>query len=82
MDFLEYFIILRCIDLIRKGMFMENMTIEAIDYQIMQLELFLLVINGRNLKAQHDTKMKLKALYAQKKALLEEQKTQTIGITR
>lgn len=63
-------------------MFMENMTIEAIDYQIMQLELFLLVINGRNLKAQHDTKMKLKALYAQKKALLEEQKTQTIGITR
>ena len=30
---------------------MENMTIEAIDYQIMQLELFLMVINGRNLKA-------------------------------
>lgn len=58
------------------------MTIEAIDYQIMQLELFLLVINGRNLKAQHDIKMKLKALYAQKKALLEEQKTQTVGITR
>ena len=61
---------------------MENMTLEAIDYQIMQLELFLLVINGRNLNAQHDIKMKLKALYAQKKALLEEQKTQTVGITR
>lgn len=63
-------------------MFMENMTIEAIDYQIMRLELFLLVIGGRNLEAQHDAKMKLKELYAQKRALLEEQKSQTVGNTR
>ena len=63
-------------------MLMQNETIEGIDYQIMQLELFLLVIGGRNLEAQHDAKMKLKELYAQKRALLEEQKSKTVRITR
>ena len=82
MDFLEYFIIHRCIDLIRKDMLMQNETIEGIDYQIMQLKLFLLVMGGRKLEAQHDAKMKLKKLYAQKRALLEEQKSQTVRITR
>ena len=46
---------------------MHSETVEEIDQQIMQLELYLLLIGGRRLDVQHEIRMKLKELYAEKK---------------
>lgn len=57
-------------------------TVQEIDRQIMQLELYLLIFEGRSLKVQHEIRMKLKELYAEKKDVLEEHKTQIVGKSR
>lgn len=61
---------------------MHSETVEEIDQQIMQLELYLLLIGGRRLDVQHEIRMKLKELYAEKKDVLEEHKTQIVGKSR
>lgn len=57
-------------------------TVQEIDRQIMQLELYLLIFEGRSLEVQHEIRMKLKELYAEKKDVLEEHKTQIVGKSR
>ncbi len=61
---------------------MHSETVEEIDQQIMQLELYLLLIGGRRLDVQHEIRMKLKELYAEKKDVLKEHKTQIVGKSR
>ena len=61
---------------------MHKETVEDIDRQIMQLELYLLIFGGRSLEVQHEIRMKLKELYVEKKEVLEEHKTQIVGKSR
>ncbi len=61
---------------------MDKKNIEEIDRQIRQLELYLLMMGRRSLEVQHEIRMQLKGLYAKKKDILEENKTQNLGKSR
>lgn len=66
----------------RKEKNMAKKNIEEIDHQIRQLELYLLMMGRRSLEVQHEIRRQLQGLYAKKKDILEENKTQNLGKSR